>query len=200
MLLVTLSLNSSLQTHADTLSLLAIQRSTTNLPFQLISPGRSLLKRGTLLLVDGSTPREREFFLFSDCVMWLSASELLSDRWPVSGSPSRPAILRARSKSDVDLSEPGERRSSSPFRFRSKPNFQPSHIKKQRLPSSGGEERWQYKGHMDLIDVEVVVSPPRERGEQYRLEMLSPQMSFAVYAGAFKCLDLYYAIHIVITL
>ncbi|KAF9263878.1 hypothetical protein L218DRAFT_294906 [Marasmius fiardii PR-910] len=73
---ITTSLNTSLQTHAQTLSLLALQRATLNLPFQLISPGRTLLKRGTLIQVERSSPpREREFLLFSDCLIWLVREE-----------------------------------------------------------------------------------------------------------------------------
>ncbi|KAJ3806177.1 hypothetical protein F5876DRAFT_50523, partial [Lentinula aff. lateritia] len=86
------SLNTSIWSHSETLALLALQRSTPNLPsdeFQFISPGRTLLKRGTLLQVenpdarvrrgeskDGDMrPREREFLLFSDCLVWLANGE-----------------------------------------------------------------------------------------------------------------------------
>ncbi|EEB89137.1 hypothetical protein MPER_12806, partial [Moniliophthora perniciosa FA553] len=73
---ITTSLNTSLQMHAQTLSLLALQRATPNLPFQLITPGRTLLKRGPLIQVERSeVPREREFLLFSDCLVWLVREE-----------------------------------------------------------------------------------------------------------------------------
>ncbi|KAJ3890039.1 hypothetical protein GG344DRAFT_78228 [Lentinula edodes] len=89
---ITNSLNTSIWSHSQTLALLALQRSTPNLPldeFQFISPGRILLKRGTLLQVenpdarvrrgeskDGDMrPREREFLLFSDCLVWLANEE-----------------------------------------------------------------------------------------------------------------------------
>ncbi|KAL0063486.1 hypothetical protein AAF712_009579 [Marasmius tenuissimus] len=73
---ITTSLNTSLQTHAQTLSLLALQRATPNLPFQLIYPGRTLLKRGPLIQVERSSPpHEREFLLFSDCLVWLVREE-----------------------------------------------------------------------------------------------------------------------------
>ncbi|ESK93148.1 rho guanine nucleotide exchange factor [Moniliophthora roreri MCA 2997] len=73
---ITTSLNTSLQMHAQTLSLLALQRATPNLPFQLISPGRTLLKRGPLIQVERSeVPHEREFLLFSDCLVWLVREE-----------------------------------------------------------------------------------------------------------------------------
>ncbi|KAG5718029.1 FYVE, RhoGEF and PH domain-containing protein 6, partial [Termitomyces sp. T112] len=73
---ITLSLNTSLHTHTQTLALLSLQRATPNLPFQLIVPGRTLLKRGSLLQIERSVqPREREFLLFSDCLIWLAGEE-----------------------------------------------------------------------------------------------------------------------------
>ncbi|KAK7033931.1 hypothetical protein VNI00_012555 [Paramarasmius palmivorus] len=73
---ITTSLNTSLQMHAQTLSLLALQRATPNLPFQLITPGRTLLRRGPLIQVERSeVPHEREFLLFSDCLVWLVREE-----------------------------------------------------------------------------------------------------------------------------
>ena len=44
------------------------------------------------------------------------------------------------------------------------------------------DERWVYKGRLDLVDVEVVVSS-EWGGEQRRFEVLSPEGSFALYAG-----------------
>jgi len=57
--------------------------------------------------------------------------------------------------------------------------------KKRRQASGGaGEEKWWFKGRAELVDLEVVVSPPAEPGgEDTRFEVLSPEMSFAVYAG-----------------
>ncbi|KAF5316300.1 hypothetical protein D9619_006559 [Psilocybe cf. subviscida] len=79
---ITLSLNTSLQTHAQTMALLALQRATPNLPFQLISPGRNLVKRGSLVMIERSgTPLEREFLLFSDFLLWLAPAESSSQSW-----------------------------------------------------------------------------------------------------------------------
>jgi FYVE/RhoGEF/PH domain-containing protein 5/6 len=112
------------------MALLALQRATPNLPFQLITPGRTLLKRGPLLQVERSgTPVEREFLLFSDCMIWLAAAEVLGQSWDWSWSGSgsagsgagvtqsnhntpvgskfsaeRPPMTRTRSKSDADVS------------------------------------------------------------------------------------------------
>ena len=48
-----------------------------------------------------------------------------------------------------------------------------------------GDERWVYKGRLDLVDVEVVVAS-EWGGEQRRFEVLSPEGSFALYAGEKK--------------
>lgn len=102
MLVVTLSLNTSLHSHAQTLSLLALQRSTPNLPFQLISPGRTLLKRGTLVQVERSEqPREREFLLFSDCLIWLASEE--SEKWGFGWSSPSPSVISPPSESNKQL-------------------------------------------------------------------------------------------------
>jgi len=183
---VTLSLNTSLHTHAQTLSLLAIQRSTPNLPFQLISPGRSLLKRGPLLQVEASSPQEREFFLVSDCLLWLlnadkaSSGELIAEKWGRSSSPpARPPMIRNRSKSDADIPMSANTRPPSVL-----PSSK-SHLPlkgKARYPSSGTEEKWIYKGHINLVDIDVVVTPALETNQDHQLEIHSPHSSFALYA------------------
>lgn len=185
--LVTESLDASLRAHAQTLSLLAIQRNTTGLPFQLVTPGRTFLKRGPLLQVMGSVPKEREFLLFSDCLVWLSSADEpdRSSKWELLQRESSftdgrkqahtPPLVRTRSKSDADaLGSPMKRRDSV---IKLKLNA------RKKRQSSGGEERWLYKGHIDLVDLDIVVGPPLEAGEQRRLEVLSPKQSFALYAG-----------------
>ena len=186
---VTLSLNTSLHAHAQTLSLIAIQRATSNLPFQLISPGRVLLKRGPLLQFETSPPKEREFFLFSDCLLWLlnadkvSSGELIAEKlYRGSSPPPRPPMVRNRSKSDADIPRLTSTRSSSLLPS-SKSQLPPRN--KGRYPSGGGEEKWVYKGHIDLVDIDVVVPPALETNQDHRLEILSPHSSFALHAREF---------------
>ena len=190
---VTLSLNTSLHTHAQTLSLLAIQRATPNLPFQLISPGRSLLKRGPLLQVETSSPKEREFLLFSDCLLWLSnadkisSGEFIAERFGRNPSPpDRPPMVRNRSKSDADLPKLANTR--SPSLLPSSKSQLPSRGKGM-YPGSSAEEKWIYRGHMELVDIDVVVPPALETSQDHRLEILSPHSSFALYAR--ECLPRY---------
>ena len=183
---VTMSLNTSLHTHAQTLALLALQRNTVNLPFQLITPGRTFLKRAPLLQLEGSAPREREFLLFSDCLIWLASADgdFFSDKWSALASSgtggagsSTPDLLRSRTRSDAEVDVVRKRQSLLQLRINGSP-------RKKRQASSGVDDRWVYKGHVELVDLEVVVSTPAAGDSQERgFELLSPHQSFAVYAG-----------------
>ncbi|KAG6812122.1 hypothetical protein H0H92_004290 [Tricholoma furcatifolium] len=222
---VAASLNSSLHVHAQILGLLSLQRATANLPFQLIVPGRSLLKRGPLLQIEPSgQPREREFLLFSDCLIWLAAEESERPQWKgdwgisrsgwgsgytestsvvdasVSSSPQeRPQMQRSRSKSEAELSllrmdshtslpdgqaqTPTTPTKPNGRNGRRKSYHPPSEMLARRSSSNGGDDRWVYKGRIELVDLEVVVTPSREEGEERRFEILSPEGSFALYSG-----------------
>ncbi|KIL57220.1 hypothetical protein M378DRAFT_399735 [Amanita muscaria Koide BX008] len=234
---ITNSLNVSLQTHAQTLSLISLQRSTSNLPFPLIVPGRTLLKRGPLYQIDRSEPaREREFLLFSDCLIWLARSGDESDwgwgrrmfgnpfigggssNWnnnPTEDAPDPTSRIyrfgnRIRSMSDANLPLPPSIRRggqqgdaarstpSSPQKARFPQGAQspplPMPLAKRHSTASsfgsgsgsgsgsGVDEKWVYKCRLELVDVEVVVAS-EWGGEQRRFEILSPEGSFALYAG-----------------
>jgi len=170
-------------------------------------------------------PREREFLLFSDCLIWLAGEETergWKSEWGIgkggrrggNGSNdnngeapepvSRPVMGRNRSKSEAELTLLRVRAASNTTSPSAPP---PKPTAKSALPppktpyhhptsnmikrhasstnaAAGGEERWVYKGRAELVDVEVVVSPPREVGEERRFEVLSPEGSFVLYAGA----------------
>ena len=206
--LVTLSLNTSLHTHAQTLSLLALQRATPSLPLKLISPGRTLLKRGSLYQVErGSAPIQREFLLFSDCLLWLAPIESHSWDWDwdwswsgisqnsagtTDSKISATDMIRTRSKSEAEISSlkdddlsPGAE--SSPVstqkldrrksHFHAVPPPPPSMVKKH----GSNDDKFVYKGRVELVDLEVVVGSALE--DERRFEVLSPEGSFVVYAG-----------------
>ncbi|EJD03537.1 uncharacterized protein FOMMEDRAFT_132998 [Fomitiporia mediterranea MF3/22] len=186
---VTTSLDISLHTHAQTLTLLALQRATFNLPFQLVSPGRTLLKRGTLMQLDNSSIlKERELLLFSDCLLWLANDRMIEAEWTRrgndstsggagfarSGSPGkRPEFKRSRSKSENELPAITKSHKSQVPVSPKKPN---------KVQQSVPEERWWFKGKAELVDIEVVFSSMREPGDERRLDILHPEMSFALYA------------------
>ena len=210
-LVVTTSINASLHSHAQTLDLLALQRSTPNLPFQLIAPGRTFLKRGSLFQLEGgSFPKERDFLLFSDCLFWIAnldrGDSEVAERWEWKGvkfgfSP-RPVVVRSRSRSEAELSSLRSRVETGGSGIRLLPSSQPSsptrpspsippsrsivsppRVKKRQGSNASCDERWWFKGKAELVDMEIVVTPPTGVGEECRLEVWSPEGSFAVYAG-----------------
>ncbi|KAH8094682.1 hypothetical protein BXZ70DRAFT_947084, partial [Cristinia sonorae] len=194
---ITSGLNTSLHTHAQTLSLLALQRGTANLPFNLIAPGRTFIKRAPLLQLEGSKPKDREFLLFSDCLLWIANADKADDTelaaiWESSLGGNggfgggRPPLNRTRSKSDADLPQLESdnvkvRRRESILKLKLPTS---SSKKKVRHASSGTEDRWLYKGHLDLVNLDVVVPPPREPSDSRRLDIMSPQSSFSVYTSS----------------
>ncbi|KAJ7036598.1 hypothetical protein C8F04DRAFT_953853 [Mycena alexandri] len=195
---ITLTLNTSIHTHAQTLSLLALQRATPSLPFQLIVPGRSLVRRGALVHVPqegngGGARREREFLLFGDCLVWLekegagAAGTPGTPTTPSGWGAARPPMTRTRSKSEAELPTASALRPPAPTRTASalppaaRPKRPPA--RPSRTAHSGQGGRWVYKGRAELVDLEVVV--PVARGEEgRRFEVLSPEGSFVVYADS----------------
>jgi FYVE/RhoGEF/PH domain-containing protein 5/6 len=209
--LVTTSMNASLHSHAQTLDLLALQRSTPNLPFQLVAAGRTFLKRGSLFQLEGgSFPKERDFLLFSDCLLWIAnldkGDSEAAERWEWKGVKSglspRPAMMRLRCRSEAELSalrsrvqiggsgngllppsQPTSPTRPSPSTPPSRSIVSPSRMKKRQGSNASCDERWWFKGKAELVDLEIIVTPPTEVGEECRLEVWSPEGSFAVYAG-----------------
>lgn len=60
-------LEGSIKQHETSMAILDLQRSIIGLDFQLISPGRRLLKSGILVKQGRRAEEERAFFLFTDC-------------------------------------------------------------------------------------------------------------------------------------
>lgn len=208
---VTTSMNASLHIQSQTLGLLALQRTTPNLPIQLVAPGRTFLKRGPLIQLErGSFPKERDFLLFSDCLLWIAnldkGDSEVSERWDWKGvktglSP-RIVMARSRSRSEAELSvvpnhaqaggsgdgcspisQPASPSGPSPNVPPSRSVMSPTKMKKRQASHASCDERWWFKGKAELVDIEIVVTPPTEVGEECRLEVWSPEGSFAVYAG-----------------
>ncbi|KAH8822630.1 hypothetical protein DL96DRAFT_1618534 [Flagelloscypha sp. PMI_526] len=108
---ITSSLNTSLSAHLTTLSLLSLQRNTSGLPFPLITPGRTLIKRETLYQVErGEVAKERDFLLFSDCLVWIASEESEAARhwW----QPSSSQLPEKRHSAHHSSSRSRERRES----------------------------------------------------------------------------------------
>jgi FYVE, RhoGEF and PH domain containing 5/6 len=193
-------LDASLHAHAQTLALLALQRNTPNLPFQLIAPGRTFLKRGPLLQSErGSFPKERDFLLFSDCLLWVAnldkGDNEAAESWDWKGGKTRPsprpAMAGLCSRSEAELLALHGRAKTPGSGPRFLPTSQPASstqptptkIKRRQASSGNCEDRWLFKGKAELVDLEIVVTAPTDVGEESRFEVWSPEGSFAVYAG-----------------
>lgn len=212
---VTSALNTSLHTHAQTLSLLALQKATPNLPFQLISPGRNLIKRGALVQIDRNHgPADREFLLFSDYLMWLAPADASTSSWSWSGSgsgsgasqstlsvpPARPATMtRTRSKSDADLATTNHQDGDDSFRSSPSMPTSPTKIGRRKShyhfeppppPPSMGKRNVSVDEkwlYKGRADlVDIEIVVGSALEDDRRFEVLSPGGSFAVYAG--KCI------------
>ena len=160
---VTLSLNASLAAHAQTLALISLQRNTRDLPTvltPLVAPGRRLIKRGTLIRSSGEGEgmggKPFEFLLLSDYLLWLEHEE---------------------TGIGVLVHEGGQ----SPHKRRASTN----------MLGSNDEEKWCCRGYMSLVDMEVVMVVDRPSGAGLgggggeRIEVLSPEGSFALYHGKY---------------
>ena len=176
---------------------------------KLISPGRTLLKRGSLYQVErGSAPVQREFLLFSDCLLWLAPIESHSWDWDWSWSgsgisqnsagttdfkTSTTDMIRTGSKSEAQISslkddDLGPAADSSSPVSPQKSNGRKSHFHAVTPPPPSmvrkhalNEDKFVYKGRVELVDIEVVIGSALE--DERRFEVLSPEGSFVVYAG-----------------
>lgn len=158
MFLVTASLNTSLTTHAQTLALLSIQRNTRDLPpivTPLVAPGRILLKRGMLVREFGTGDADGRAL----CEFILLNDYLLClEREELGFLPQ-----------SID-GTPQQRR------------------QKHAGGDGGDDNKWIYRGIVNLVDMEVVMGFERMGGgiaPQERLEILSPEGSFALYTGKY---------------
>ena len=149
---------------------------------------------------------QREFLLFSDCLLWLAPIESHSWDWDWSWSGSGISqnsagisdfktstnMIRTRSKSEAEISslkddDLGSATESPPVspqksdrrksHFHALPPPPPSMVRKH----GSNDDKFVYKGRVELVDLEVVVGSALE--DERRFEVLSPEGSFVVYAG-----------------
>lgn len=104
---------------------------------------------------------------------------------------SSPAIKRTRSNSEADKlnhsdaakTNPGfshiDNTASSPQQLAKRRSYyaSPAPIMPRRQTSS--DDKWVFRGRLDLVDVDVVIGSALE--DDRRVEILSPQGSFAIY-------------------
>ncbi|KAG8220772.1 hypothetical protein J3R82DRAFT_2203 [Butyriboletus roseoflavus] len=160
----TVSLNTSLAAHAQTLALISLQRNTRDMPpvlIPLVAPGRRLIKRGTLIRSggegEGAGRKPFEFLLLSDYLLWLEREETAIGVLVHDGGGQSPRKRRASINA----------------------------------LSGNDEEKWWCRGYMSLVDMEVVMVVDRPSagvgpggGCEERIEVLSPEGSFALHHGS----------------
>lgn len=101
----------------------------------------------------------------------------------------RPIMNRTRSKSEAEIPDFAIPKSAVPAK--SKSVIPPSRksaptggLRRHASSANAGEDKWTYKGRAGLVDLEVVVTPPREEGDERRFEVLSPGGSFVLFADS----------------
>ena len=148
---------------------------------------------------------QREFLLFSDCLLWLAPIESHSWDWDwdwswsgsgisrstrnSAGTPdsktSTTGMIRTRSKSEAEISslkdDLGSAYSSPQKSDRRKSHYHPPPPPNMVKRHGSNDDKFFYKGRVELVDLEVVVGSALE--DERRFEVLSPEGSFVVYAG-----------------
>ncbi|KZS93365.1 Dbl homology domain-containing protein [Sistotremastrum niveocremeum HHB9708] len=170
------SMNSSLLRHEETLNLLALQRSTSDLPIKLVSPGRTFLKQGSLLKADREY-KFHDFLLFSDCLIWLAHVEGVLHYYAevIAGDNRLSTMLASQDRSGESLS-----RCKSEAQLPKSRSSMAIDATPRRFSQSN---QWTFKGHIDLVDIEVVANNRGASESQCSLDILSPHESFTLFAA-----------------
>lgn len=162
---------------------------------------------------------QREFLLFSDCLLWLAPVESSAHSWDwdwswsgsgngsggishsIQNSPAATEsktstnetvpMIRTRSKSEAEISSLKDDLNSvdSPPVTPQKSDRRKSHHHAGLPPPppnmvkrhGSTDDKFVYKGRVELVDLEVVVGSALE--DERRFEVLSPEGSFVAYAG-----------------
>ncbi|PWN43121.1 hypothetical protein IE81DRAFT_329781 [Ceraceosorus guamensis] len=197
-------INENVRQHEMILVMLGLQRSLTGLTEPLIVPGRALLKRGTLLKACRKNIQPREFFLFTDCLVYASpvggGLESASAAWTAlarggglgvyggsaqdTGPPSAPNSPRtivdklplAPISADAIDTASRSRTSSADAVLA---NGRPLSVSLQGF-------QLQFRAKFPLQDCTVVgvekATSPLHQGLRHSIEIRTPDKSFAVYA------------------
>ncbi|ORY72932.1 hypothetical protein BCR35DRAFT_333886 [Leucosporidium creatinivorum] len=147
-------LDSQIHAYTSDLQILDLQRSFTNLDAPLLSPGRRLLKSGTLRKLDRRGKEQvRTFFLFNDVLIHASGGDM--GGWL--GMTAAPA------KEDQAA-------------------MKSSHAGSGAGSGSAGQAQYRLHRRFLLEDITVVGEDSTEKGREHGFQVLSSEKSFAVYA------------------
>ena len=188
------SINDNIRQHEMVLVMLGLQRSLLGLPEPLIVPGRSLIKRATLLKACRKNIQSREFFLFNDCLIYAapisgsidaaSAAWQAFSRYGYNESPMPSPLVSPASPRAIERSSFGPHGyEGAQTRTRTMSGPSPYDSKRQSLSLEG--QQMQFRGRFNLQDCTVVAVNDVVAAEpwlRHCLEIRTPGKSFAVYA------------------
>lgn len=193
------SINENVRQHEMDMLMLSLQRSLTGLTSPLIAPGRTLLKRGTLLKACRKDIQPRAFFLFTDCIIYarpsgnggMAAIEATWNAIARAGGGSEIAgPWTPRASLDPTLPETslqGRNRVSSGNLFSSAAILDAL----QSAAASSQPQQLQFRDKFPLQDVTVISVEDSQaamgvdfNGTPWPFEIRTPDKSFAVYADS----------------
>jgi hypothetical protein len=199
------SINENIRHHEMVLSMLDIQRSLVGLTVPLIVPGRTLLKKATMLKAGRKDIHAREFFLFSDCIMYAApiggAMTEASAAWQAFSRYGSSAVHNDNERSNGATSSPSfVRYAQSPIRSfspdkrpdiaRRRTTSVPTRVDPKRLSLSAFEgQQMQFRGKFALQDCTVVGvenATSHDPALRHYIEIRTPGKSFAVYAESLE--------------
>lgn len=168
--LVATHLESQIKNHASVLQILGLQKSFINLDAPLLAPGRTIIKSGTLKKLDRKGNEQvRTFFLFNDILIHASGGDSLNTGWSKVLSEAGP------------ISAPMSRSNSSK-------SFNGNKVTGENISSTNnGSNQYKFHARLKLEHVTVVsIDDTMLVGRKFGFEILTPEKSFALYAGKFK--------------
>lgn len=193
------SINDNIRQHEMVLSMLSIQRTLIGMNEPLITPGRALLKRATLRKAGRKDIHAREFFLFTDCIIYAApiggaiadasaAWQAFSRYGAVDGTSSplgSPTMAKSPYQQRNLASSPGK-----PFEvpIRRRTTSVPTQVESNRLSFSSLEgQQLQFRGKFALQDCTVVgveSASSNDLSLRHCIEIRTPGKSFAIYADS----------------
>lgn len=193
------SINDNIRQHEMILAMLNIQRMLVGLNVPLVVPGRALLQRATMLKAGRKDIHPREFFLFTDCIIYAapvagpmvdaSAAWQALSRYGAGDSTSSPVPSPTpvkRQPHPLRPSSPGIR----PDAVRRRTISVPTQIDPRRhsFTTLDGQQL-QFRGKFALQDCTVVGVEDTTSSDpalRHCFEIRTPGKSFAVYADCFE--------------
>ncbi|SPO32387.1 probable Don1 - cytokinesis protein Don1 [Ustilago trichophora] len=194
-------INENVRQHEMVLTMLGLQKSLQGLTEPLVAPGRALIKRGTLMKTCRRNIQPREFFLFTDCLMYASpisgGIESASAAWMMlaqrgglyAGSILESHMSPTMTSPSTATSSPIETvLSPASMAGPSGPRARMASVPEPYTPLAGAifslaGHQLQYRDKFGLRDCTVVsVEDNMNEGLRHCFEIRTPDKSFAVYA------------------